>query len=504
MAVRGHLPFILVCTGVYLVVELAFNARLLDVMSGTPTESQVSVIEKTGRFLSGVAAMLALWSTLLSKMRGRGMAVICVYLGVSGAIIITVVYQFEEKLVDHWAEQSTFEDRHRATRLTSLARAAAAGQIRIEGFDRPLLLKPEGKALIALLPVISLAMGSSITEVEAALEKALRAQVVASIGTPEEFYNRVYLNSLREIRDGYNRYVDGVNALNTALDAARANAAASWETYVAELRRRRMAPDKVPWYAQDSVRADLRKRGLNLPNNWRLNDRRTFEATLIGRAELEANSRYVRETEASLGAGASLAKDLSWDQFVAHPVIQSRWHTRLNLPIRRLTPALSLEEFTAEVYQPLLEREIAKRDYVYNSSEASFASNRENEVHGKRAVRALIVPPVALAFSLLGGLVHIAKFSIFLLRFAGVPSFPATFVVAAMVAVLSITASSVENEVTNSSVFLHLSAQAREKSGSTLPFIVTRIVRFQPFFYPGCEAIRRTLMLGATFGYSSN
>lgn len=53
-------------TAIYLCFELAFNARLLDVVGGAASESQIHAIEHFGRSLSGIALALFVLQGLLT------------------------------------------------------------------------------------------------------------------------------------------------------------------------------------------------------------------------------------------------------------------------------------------------------------------------------------------------------------------------------------------------------------------------------------------------------
>ena len=55
---RKHAIWLVVLTSIYLCVELAFNARLLDVVGSAPDADTVHHIEIFGRSLSGVAVAL--------------------------------------------------------------------------------------------------------------------------------------------------------------------------------------------------------------------------------------------------------------------------------------------------------------------------------------------------------------------------------------------------------------------------------------------------------------
>lgn len=57
--------FVLCLTALYLTCELAFNARLLDVVGGGATEDQIHSIEQFGRSLSGIALALFMLQAML-------------------------------------------------------------------------------------------------------------------------------------------------------------------------------------------------------------------------------------------------------------------------------------------------------------------------------------------------------------------------------------------------------------------------------------------------------
>src|SRR6188472_2362451 len=61
--------FLIVITSIYLVFELAFNARLLDVVGGNASMDDVHHIEVYGRTLSGIAAALVALQLLMAAHR---------------------------------------------------------------------------------------------------------------------------------------------------------------------------------------------------------------------------------------------------------------------------------------------------------------------------------------------------------------------------------------------------------------------------------------------------
>lgn len=61
--------FVTLATAIYLCIELAFNARLLDVIGGLASAEQLHNIESYGRAISGFAVALMLWGWLIERSR---------------------------------------------------------------------------------------------------------------------------------------------------------------------------------------------------------------------------------------------------------------------------------------------------------------------------------------------------------------------------------------------------------------------------------------------------
>ena len=100
--------------------------------------------------------------------------------------------------------------------------------------------------------------------------------------------------------------------------------------------------------------------------------------------------------------------------------MQAELRKRLQLPARvTLLPAYgSAELFEKGVVQPLV-REVAQRELAaYEAPVQAFEPGGVHFRKGEDAARAVIVPPVALFFSLLGAIGHLAKLVYLLLRLA--------------------------------------------------------------------------------------
>lgn len=141
---------IIAITILYLLFELSFNARLLDVVGGTASPKEVEDIEVYGRTLSGVAAALVVLQILLSKR----VPLIAIAICVAGAI--GLVYWAIGEFVDHMVENRSAEFRRIAGNTTLVQRGLVEGKLTLAGLETEpgAFVSPEGKAFLALFPLL--------------------------------------------------------------------------------------------------------------------------------------------------------------------------------------------------------------------------------------------------------------------------------------------------------------------------------------------------------------
>ena len=86
-------------TGVYLLFELAFTARLLDVVGTTTDLDEIEEIERAGRLISGIALTLVVWTSwVLPRARRIGHIP---FAGLLGSLVVccTISYTVQEGIV---------------------------------------------------------------------------------------------------------------------------------------------------------------------------------------------------------------------------------------------------------------------------------------------------------------------------------------------------------------------------------------------------------------------
>lgn len=504
----GYLVPMTVLTLCYLVVELGFNARLLDVTAGIATTEEVAVLERWGRALSGVAVGLAVWSWfVIPKARRKGWpgALFAVVLSTSMAASVAGMWRLQQGIVDGLVERSDGEGRRAAAHLRAVTAALARGVTTVEGADfaPETWARPEGKAFLAVFPLVA----SSAEDVEQrtgeVLREALRRSAVDAYGSPERAWNRGFVPSVASLRDSYRAYADGVARRSSALAGIPEQQARAWRDFEADLARRNRRPGNVPRAYWNEAAAAVRGRGIPVPAGWNPADRGAFDRALAANVRSKADDAF-REETARL-AGGALPPDLGWAEFCAHPAVQDRWRATLAVPEGiRLRPDASFASWREAVYLPTIERGVAARLEILLRPAAEFADGGAHAEEGRRAMEGLVVPPIALAFSLVGALLHLGKGANYLARMAA-PGFRLRVpVVASAVVAAGLAVFLAPNDVTRSPAFASLQERTQASFSGAGPAIAaaTRwVVQAQPFFYPANEGIRRTVLGGFDFGY---
>jgi len=494
-------------TGLYLTFELGFNARLLDVAGGLASASEVDSIEHWGRFISGTALALAVWGVIVMP---RGVkhrwtsARWCVVLAVSAVVSIATVYNAERALIDSLVDRSDGVSRRIAAHLTLLSHAILIQDVQVDGIDLSpsQLEKPEGKAFVSLFPVLAFSTNNLAAKAETALRQVIRNSVVASLGSPEQFYNSTFVPSVRQIKAGHDSYRKGVNEMVTALDNIPETQASAWNRYVEDLHKKGYRPETVPVFGYGRVREAVRHQGVSVPNDWRPSDRATFDRAVQTKVETEAHQKYRASVEAQFGAGAQLPENLQWEAFTQHPLVQAKWRKALDLPASaQLVPTMGVEAYARLAYYPRINHLVDTQVTKYEAAAPDFGPGGRNEKLGADAMRALLVPPIALGFSLIGAMVHLFKFTAYSARFVSSRKRLNMMVIGVILATTALSAFLMSNAVTESRVYRYFETQTTSTLGVIPARAFTWVLQAQPVAYPVNEAVRRSLLFGLTFGY---
>lgn len=516
-----QISFLIVLTALYLCFELAFNARLLDLVGGMADADELHHIERYGRSLSGIAVALVVLQIMLSRraklgIAGPSNAKIFVFCGIAAVL----TYIALQSLVDSVVESRSAEFRKASTSIVLVQRGLIDGQVELDGLvDKPhLFATPEGKAFLALFPALVISVDRLEDKIHSAKLQLLAHRTGQEMGGPQGYYKH-YVEAMNQTQAQWQKYrthgnVDTAQNLEEQQDKA-------WSDYLNDLGKRGWTPTTVPSYARGKVAATVRQR-IPVPHNWLPDDEVRFrEAVAV---------QFKRRVSAAKAGAKNIPPGLDYPAFVAHPEVQAELRKQLKLP-DGVVVASSYKNgasFDRELFSVVRDK-YAKQELVrYDSPVSEFAFGGKQYQLGLSAARAALVPPMALFFSLLGAIGHFTKL-IFLLAKAIFQAIPALrnrqkylWLLPLCVLVVNwVILSNLENDVTQSRLYIHMMKQTqtnqdqkqdprkdqqhdqdsqpllRKVLGNALHVVAIG----QAYGYPINEHIRTHVLGGISYGY---
>lgn len=339
----------------------------------------------------------------------------------------------------------------------------------------------------------------------------LRDRLGSAAGGPDGLYRRYRAGVLEAQRTWSGPYQQASNVPADVEQRVDEEHAKAWGQYVEGLRKRGWSPASVPAIARDRVRKDVVGRGVAVPRDWQPWDEPGFRAA-IGR-------RVHQQVGAARAKLKGVPPGLAWPTYFAHATVQTEMRTRSGLPdaVRLKHDYASPEEFTREVFTPAINHAAAKELKSLDAPTKDFEVGGPLQQRGMEGARALLVPPMALFFSLLGAIGHLAKLGYLLVAMvaaaAGMRIAALWLVPFAVVAGAWTALSQMDNPVTRTPIYQYMSRQIAQAGGDAahttqrlqaraLANALHVISVGQGYGYPLNEAIRRDVLGGFTFGYS--
>lgn len=483
-------------TAAYLVFELAFNARLLDIAGGLPDLDDLNGIDFWGRVLSGVGASLVLWR-LISQRRGHySFSILLAVALIAG----TAVFFGQRELVQYVVRSRTTTELRQAAQVVLASRATLQGEVTIQGLE----LKPSeygspaGKAFFAVLPLMASVTPYMLSRIDHEVERIVNASLRAEVGDPVSIYKAHYLPIANGVRALYNQhYITASNRL-MQIRASTGTADQDWERYRSELGQLHISATNPPPDVRAQVLARLRQSGVPVSDDFRLDDRAAFQAAHPRtRAELE----FRRRVNDTLGQASTLDVGLDVIQFTQHADIQAyartlltRRFTGIALPAGVVDLNAGSAQFSAQFYEPWVRREVTRRVTALTASIERYAPGEIHHESGQRAMKVAVVPAVALGFSLFFGLLNLISLLSDRIRS---PAWARRSFKLGLVAAVLVGPFLVSNNVTRSPAYQSLepAMAARSTAGA---LALRWVVQAEPVFYPVTNRVRK-LLLGIEF-----
>lgn len=506
-----------VVTGIYLLFEVAFGARLLDVVSTTTDPDVIHPIEVAGRIISGIALTLVAWGViLLPALRRRARLHLwqraSLFLG-SAVVCCAFSYFVQEAILRGISHGSAADQKQAASTLSLVASGVQNAEAVLEGIDMDLVGRdsPELKTFLALLPAMALSVDDLSARTSSELDKILRSRTDFMIGGFQAFYEDRYVPSLPVIERMHDTYMEVSGERARGMRQADENVLISYRQYRNSLGR--YTPDTLPRSRHRQVIRSIQNRGIPAPGDWDPRDRAGFYAAAeeafggrVERAYDGAMSRLFSRPQANGVPGyeftGRVKPGMTTQEFLDSAELQDHWRAIAGAgPEARLIFNLESEEAWGRIYEPWLEAVVADRKGLYIAPVEDFARGGARYDEGVEAIRIAYIPLIAFGFSLLGALVHTFKTVNYMIQTSTGMRRPEGLLMArigkkatfAAVAICAVICAVKTNPVTESELFSSLEAQVSEKGLAFLAPVMRGTVQLQSYAYPVAEQIRRTL-----------
>lgn len=519
----------------YLICELAFNSRLLDLVGSVSTADEVHNMERYGRTLTAIAAaLLALQFSLMGIVRLKKKGVWLTAKASTALVLLiclitgTLTWHAVEWVIERQVTKSTGEFRQMSLLAQLYQHALIEGQQTLEGIpldsgggQAQTWNSPSGKAFLATLPVLLSSSDRYRKLLERDAEQNLRDNISAQEGGVRGYYE-AWIKARGEVHKQFVAYYNDDMDIS---ETVRLEQARAWQRYERSLEAKRLKTWNVPRRYYATVRNQVRGQGVPVPNDWSPSDRTGFNAA-VAKA---ARQKYLAQRTV-VYQGVTIPKRLDWGVFFRLDVVQKSLREKLLLPANTLVREEyplndKLKQFALELHTPHLNEAVKQQLPELRAAVSSYSAGGVNEKLGEDAARAVIVPPIALIFSLVGALTHLAKLLYLVLvpltatlltrrswrpvRFLN--HHPLAFP-AALIAVLVVTFSLINNSITESVAYKNLkdglagakitiTDEPLPLSGGAVLRVMHAVSIGQSYSYPINQYLREHVLQGFDFGY---
>ncbi len=519
----------------YLICELAFNSRLLDLVGSVSTADEVHNMERYGRTLTAIAAaLLALQFSLMGIVRLKKKGVWLTAKASTALVLLiclitgTLTWHAVEWVIERQVTKSTGEFRQMSLLAQLYQHALIEGQQTLEGIpldsgggQAQTWNSPSGKAFLATLPVLLSSSDRYRKLLERDAEQNLRDNISAQEGGVRGYYE-AWIQARGEVHKQFVAYYNDDMDIS---ETVRLEQARAWQRYERSLEAKRLKTWNVPRRYYATVRNQVRGQGVPVTNDWSPSDRTGFNAA-VAKA---ARQKYLAQRTV-VYQGVTIPKRLDWGVFFRLDVVQKALREKLLLPANTLVREEyplndKLKQFALELHTPHLNEAVKQQLPELRAAVSSYSAGGINEKLGEDAARAVIVPPIALIFSLVGALTHLAKLLYLVLvpltatlltrrswrpvRFLN--HHPLAFPVA-LIAVLVVTFSLINNSITESVAYKNLkdglagakitiTDEPLPLSGGAVLRVMHAVSIGQSYSYPINQYLREHVLQGFDFGY---
>lgn len=400
-----HWPWVLVAiSAAYLVAELLFNVRLVDNAMVTDPDV-VSELEFWGRSIAATGCAVAILRLLpLSWIRRK--------LLVCGGILTVawlVTFFGQKKLIDWYVDSSTQEQRLDAWHVVLLKQGLDSGAIQLQGLKTSTDDVGRDKTLLSMLGLISYSLPDYVQLLKSRSEEiAISVADQQAIESIDSLYS-VFLEFRSELKA---RFEEGRKAQELARSYPPVLQRELQQFFTERQRCRREAKPYIQGCldAVDNTYNEKTRLTIGKEIEWKEFCRPSSASTVyqmragkmiaVTKDNLDCQDiESVRIEKVLLKALGIKYRFDEWSQFTRIPEVQSALQDNLGIS-GTVNPDMDKSQFMKAVAQPEFREKILLERQKWLSASIS-------DDEGRKAIRAVVVHPVALGFSLLFGVVNV-------------------------------------------------------------------------------------------------
>jgi hypothetical protein len=253
----------------YLVIELSFNARVLDISAAVAPDTDFGQLEVYGRTIAASGATILVWRLVLPYAQNINWSRLVVRLFLVGLVVFPTMFIGQKKLVDDLVDLSSAETRRSAEILSLLKYGIASGFVEIEelALDEVALQTAEGKMFITLSGLLAYHSASVRAVLESKLEKIADYAIATQQGTVAAGLYRNYSYAQKQVVAAFSSYQEVVEQLELEqaqtiyesrrlYEQAMNHAATRWTRY-RNLLQTQPAIDEVDSSMVDALMAEI-------------------------------------------------------------------------------------------------------------------------------------------------------------------------------------------------------------------------------------------------------
>jgi hypothetical protein len=455
---------VFIVTFTYLIFELSFSSELLNIVGQKASTADINSIEHWGRYLSGFAAGLVLWSVFTPtrfiifpvNFSVKSMLFLNIILT---CLVAGVVYHYEMDYVHNAKSENSGTLRKDAVYASFIRTGLLNGTIKLTGMPKNTAdyHTPEGKAFIALLPLLASSDSNLSGKITGVLPDLVKDNTTVESGGPRKFYNTVFLPTAHKMVAEWVNYQRDVAQLNAGYTRASHEPA-----YVA-----RSVINNADTVFNTSVRGALATPEYQTP---------------------KINPQSIHTMQ----------------EFYANPVVIQYWADMLHMPYYRqvMLPNETYSAIKNTVWNAYLNKVTSRQLKSFESNTGKFKDGQPYASQGENAMVLLTVPALALILSVLGMMVHAGKSLYYIQKVVGIPSNILKFIIAVgLFVAIGMFFYTATNVITQASLYHHLSTEYAHNPAKFWPaYWLTWVIQAEKYVYPLADGIRNTLLFGYHFG----